>query len=84
MPALAQDHAAHSSYAGFETREIKTLSDADLDDLRRSAGWGLALSAELNSVPGPAYLLEFKDQIGLGADQVSAIGVIFAAMQSEA
>ena len=38
MPALAQDHAAHSSYAGFETREIKTLSDADLDDLRCGLG----------------------------------------------
>ncbi len=84
MPALAQDHAAHSSYAGFETREIKTLSDADLDDLRRGAGWGLALSAELNGVPGPAHLLELKEQIGLSADQASAIEAIFAAMQSEA
>jgi len=84
IPAIAQDHAEHSSYAGFETREIKSLSDADLDDLRRGAGWGLALSAELNGVPGPAHLLELKDQIGLSADQVSAIEAIFAAMQSEA
>jgi len=84
IPALAQDHTAHSSYAGFETREIKSLSDADLDDLRRGAGWGLALSAELNGVPGPAHLLELEDQIGLSADQVSAIETIFAAMQSEA
>lgn len=84
MPTLAQDHAAHSAYAGFETREIKSLSDADLDDLRRGAGWGLALSAELNGVPGPSHLLELKDQIGLSADQVSVIEAIFAAMQSEA
>jgi Spy/CpxP family protein refolding chaperone len=84
MPTLAQDHAVHSSYAGFEAREIKTLSDADLDDLRRGAGWGLALSAELNGVPGPSHLLELQDQIGLSADQVSAIEAIFAAMQSEA
>ncbi|MGL4441288.1 MAG: hypothetical protein ACRCUE_18690 [Bosea sp. (in: a-proteobacteria)] len=84
ISALAQDHAAHSSYAGFEAREIKSLSDAELDDLRRSAGWGLASSAELNGVPGPAHLLELKDQIGLSADQVSAIETIFAAMQSEA
>ncbi len=69
---------------GFEAREIKSLSDAELDDLRRSAGWGLASSAELNGVPGPAHLLELKDQIGLSADQVSAIETIFAAMQSEA
>ena len=84
ISALAQDHAAHSSYAGFEAREIKSMSDAELDDLRRSAGWGLASSAELNGVPGPAHLLELKDQIGLSADQVSAIETIFAAMQSEA
>ncbi|MGP9791905.1 Spy/CpxP family protein refolding chaperone [Roseinatronobacter sp. NSM] len=84
IPALAQDHAAHSAYAGFETRAIKSLSDADLDDLRRGAGWGLALSAELNGVPGPAHLLDLKDQIGLSTDQVTDIEEIFAAMQSEA
>ena len=80
----AQDHTAHSAYAGLETREIKTLSDADLDDLRRGAGWGLALSAELNGVPGPAHLLELKDQIGLSSEQVAAIEAIFDAMQREA
>lgn len=84
LPSLAQDHAAHSAYAGFEDREIKTLSDDDLDDLRRGAGWGLALSAELNGVPGPSHLLELQDQIGLSADQVTEIETIFAAMQSEA
>lgn len=80
----AQDHTAHSAYAGLESREIKTLSDADLDDLRRGAGWGLALSAELNGVPGPAHLLELKDQIGLSREQVAAIEAIFDAMQREA
>jgi hypothetical protein len=84
VPMFAQDHAAHSAYAGLETREIKTLSDADLEDLRRGAGWGLALSAELNGVPGPAHLLELKDQIGLSTEQVAAIEAIFDAMQREA
>jgi hypothetical protein len=41
---LAQ-HQAHSPYAGFESREIKSLSDSDLEELRRGGGWGLALSA---------------------------------------
>ena len=81
---FAQDHAAQSAYAGLETREIKTLSDADLEDLRRGAGWGLALSAELNGVPGPAHLLELKDQIGLSTEQVTAIEAIFTSMQAEA
>jgi hypothetical protein len=84
LPALAQDHGAHSAYAGLEARDIKTLSDTDLDELRRGAGWGLALSAELNGVPGPAHLLELKDELGLNAEQVSALEGIFATMQSEA
>lgn len=73
-----------SPYAGMETREIKTLSEQDIADLRRGAGWGLALAAELNGVPGPAHLLELKNEIALSADQVSAIEAIFAAMQAEA
>lgn len=93
--APAQDHGqgtqshtpqavAPSPYAGMETRAIKSLSDQDIADLRRGAGWGLALAAELNGVPGPAHLLELADEIGLSADQIAAIGSIFSAMQAEA
>ena len=83
--AVAQDHSAHASpYAGFETRAIKSLSESDLDELRRGGGWGLALAAELNGVPGPAHLLELHDEIGLSADQVAAIRAIFDEMRSEA
>lgn len=96
--AIAQDHGhgthghAHapaqavtpSPYAGMEAREIKSLSEQDIADLRRGAGWGLALAAELNGVPGPAHLLELKNEIGLSPDQVSPIEAIFAAMQAEA
>jgi len=81
--ATAAQHS-HSAYAGMENRNIKSLSESDLEDLRRGAGWGLALAAELNGVPGPAHLLELKDQIGLSAEQVRAIEEIFAQMKSEA
>lgn len=81
--ATAAQHG-HSAYAGMENRDIKALSESDLDELRRGAGWGLALAAELNGVPGPAHLLELKDQIGLSAEQVRAIEEIFAQMKSEA
>jgi Spy/CpxP family protein refolding chaperone len=73
-----------SPYAGFETREIKSLSQSDIDELRRGAGWGLALAAELNGAPGPAHLLELREQIGLTPDQTAAIERIFEAMQREA
>jgi len=84
-PALAagQEHA-HSPYAGMETRDIKSLSEDDIEELRRGGGWGLALAAELNGVPGPAHLLELRDEIGLTSDQIAAIEAIFSEMQAEA
>jgi hypothetical protein len=83
--ADAQGHAGHASpYAGLETRAIKSLSQNDIDELRRGGGWGLALAAELNGVPGPAHLLELRDRIPLSAEQVAAIERIFAEMQAEA
>lgn len=83
VAATAQLHG-HSPYAGKETRGIKSLSEADLDDLRAGRGWGLALAAELNGVPGPAHLLELKKQIGLTPAQVTVLEALFAQMQAEA
>lgn len=84
--ALAQDggHGPLSPYSGQETRAIKSLSEADITELRRGGGWGLAKAAELNGVPGPAHLLEIKDDIPLSADQVTAIQAIFQKMRKEA
>jgi hypothetical protein len=81
--ALAQS-PGHAPYAGMEERPIKSLSEADLDELRRGGGWGLALPAELNGFPGPTHLLELRDEIGLSAGQVAAVRAIFEAMQAEA
>lgn len=83
--AAAQHHPGHPTpYAGFETRDIKALSQSDLDELRRGGGWGLALAAELNGMPGPAHLLELREELGLSADQVVAIEAISAAMKADA
>jgi hypothetical protein len=90
LPAQAQSpagerHSGHlSKYAGEETRPIKSLSAADIDELRRGGGWGLAKAAELNGMPGPAHLLELKDEIPLDADQVARIEAIHAAMKAQA
>ncbi len=86
-PAIldAQGHGGHAApYAGLERRAIKSLSAGDIDELRRGGGWGLALAAELNGVPGPAHLLELRDEIPLGAEQIAAIEAIFAEMKAEA
>lgn len=84
--ALGQ-HGGHghaSPYAGEEARAIKSLSADDIAELRRGGGWGLAKAAELNGVPGPAHLLELKNEIPLSNDQVDAISEIFATMQAAA
>ncbi|MDN3721981.1 hypothetical protein QW131_29390 [Roseibium salinum] len=75
--ALAQGHGhehshknAGAPYSGLQTRDIKSLSPEDIEELRRGGGWGLALPAELNGLPGPAHLLTLKEEIGLTAEQV--------------
>jgi len=85
-PAVAQDHAHGDDqpYAGFEAREIKGLSPEDIEELRRGGGWSLALPAELNGKPGPAHLLDLKNELALSDEQVAAIEAIFAAMKAEA
>ena len=56
------NHSRKSKYAGEENRSIKSLSPDDIAELRRGGGWGLAKTAELNGVPGPAHLLEMKNE----------------------
>jgi hypothetical protein len=73
-----------SQYAGEEKREIKSLSEMDIEELRNGGGWGLAKAAELNGVPGPAHLLEMKDKIDLSARQVGIIENLFEKMKRKA
>ncbi len=84
-PAQPHGHANHRSpYAGMEGRAIKSLAADDIDELRRGGGWGLALPAELNGVPGPAHVLELRAELDLSPEQTAAIERVFAAMQREA
>lgn len=86
LAARADDpgHSHLSKYAGQETRDIKSLSPDDIAELRRGGGWGLAKAAELNGVPGPAHLLELKDEIALDDAQVSALSQLYERMKAEA
>jgi len=82
ITTLAQhSHGSQTPYAGMQNRAIKSLSDNDINELRRGGGWGLALAAELNGMPGPAHLLELKDQIPLAADQVTKTQVLLDEMR---
>ncbi|MCI5077361.1 hypothetical protein [Oricola sp.] len=83
VPSLARAETS-SPYAGQETRAIKSLSEADLEELRRGGGWGLAKAAELNGMPGPAHVLELAGEIGLTAEQVAAVEALRDEMQAAA
>lgn len=82
--AQALEDVGHNPYAGQQTRAIKSLSQDDLEQLRKGAGWGLAKPAELNGVPGPAHLLELAADIGLGDEQMATIKAIEARMKEAA
>ncbi|WP_300064404.1 hypothetical protein [uncultured Roseobacter sp.] len=87
--ALPQTHGVGhghdaSPYAGEQARDIKALSESDLEEIALGAGWGLALPAELNGVPGPTHLLELADALGLDARQREEIEAIRAQMQADA
>lgn len=78
----SDDHT--SSYKGEENREIKSLSQADIEQLKAGKGWGLAKAAELNGVPGPSHVLDMREEIKLSSDQSSKIQEIFEIMQGKA
>jgi hypothetical protein len=78
-------HGAHGAegYTSLVDRRIKALSNEEVDGLLKGEGMGLALSAELNGVPGPLHLLELADALELDAEQLDAIRRIFEEMRSE-
>jgi hypothetical protein len=85
LPTLsAADNSYKSKYAGEEKREIKSLSETDIEELKNGKGWGLAKAAELNGLPGPAHLLEMKEEIHLSATQIRVIEDLFKKMKQEA
>ena len=73
-----------SPYAGLETREIKALSNAELEDLMNGAGMGLALPAELNGYPGPMHVLALADELGLSVAQHHATQAAFGSVKATA
>jgi len=79
------NQADHTSpYAGQESRKISSLSPDDIAELKKGSGWGLAKAAELNGLPGPAHLLEMKDEIPLSAVQIARIEEVRDEMRVEA
>jgi Spy/CpxP family protein refolding chaperone len=73
-----------SPYVGFDTREVKTIPPERLEGLRRGAGLGYALAAELNGLPGPMHVLELANGLQLTAEQRQRTQALFERMRREA
>lgn len=71
-------------YAGLQQREIKSLDEKQVADLKNGRGMGLALVAELNGYPGPLHVLEFKDQLQLNPEQQQRFQQLYNSMKAEA
>jgi hypothetical protein len=80
MPAAAE----LSSYAGQQSRAVKSLSEQEVADLLAGNGMGLAKAAELNRYPGPRHVLDLGGELGLSEQQIEAVRTVFARMRREA
>lgn len=80
VPAAAQ----HSPYADHTGREIKALSEEEMEGLLAGQGMGLALPAELNGYPGPKHVLELAEELALTPEQQGAVETVHEAMAQEA
>lgn len=74
----------HAHYAGMETREIKSLSAADIEGYRAGRGMSLALPAELNGYPGPLHVLELREALALTPGQRAATEALYQRMKADA
>ncbi len=77
-------NAQESPYVGFQDRDIKALSQDQINSLLEGRGMSLALAAELNSFPGPRHVLDLADSLELTDQQREQTQELFSQMQSEA
>ncbi|MEO9526094.1 hypothetical protein [Roseibium sp.] len=82
--SFSQGASAQQPYAGQESREIKSLSETDVEDLLAGRGWGLAKPAELNGYPGPSHVLDASEDLNLTPQTRTRIEAIFDTMNAEA
>lgn len=71
-------------YAGEEARDIKSLSQAEINGLLAGKGMGYGKAAELNGYPGPAHVLELGEKLSLSAEQRRETENIFSQMEASA
>ena len=76
-----------SPYTGQEVRDIKSLSDNDIQSLQNGTGeafGGMAKLAELNGYPGPRHVLDMASELQLTDRQRIEIEMIYQNMSNKA
>jgi hypothetical protein len=76
-----------SPYTGQELRDLKSLSDNDIQSLQNGTGeafGGLAKLAELNGYPGPRHVLDMASELQLTDGQRMEIERIYQNMSNKA
>lgn len=67
FPALSAAQEHPSPYVERRSAQVKTLSQAEVDELLAGSGMGVARPAELNGFPGPRHVLDLADSLALFA-----------------
>jgi Spy/CpxP family protein refolding chaperone len=80
-------HNTKSDYSDLVTRKIKSLSEKDIEILKRGRGGvfgGMAILAELNRHPGPIHVLELGEKLNLTDEQREQTQQIYDEMEEKA
>ncbi|MBD2001282.1 hypothetical protein H6G00_32610 [Leptolyngbya sp. FACHB-541] len=80
----ASGQVTESPYSNQLSGPVRGLSIQEIDDLLNGHGAGYARTAELNSYPGPAHVLELQEQLELSAEQIQRIETVFQEMNTKA
>ncbi len=81
---LAGESTPSSSYAGQESRVIKSLTSQEIEALENGSGMGFAKTAELNHYPGPKHVLDLSEQLELTPSQKSRTQALYEDMRKKA
>jgi Spy/CpxP family protein refolding chaperone len=87
MSSSAASSSQISPYSGQEIRDIKSLSDNDVQSLQNGTGeafGGIAKLAELNGYPGPRHVLDIAQELQLTDRQRMEIELIYQNMSNNA
>lgn len=76
--------ATENHYIGQENREIKALSQQEIDGYLNGKGMGYAKAAELNHYPGPRHVLDLAKNLTLTQEQTNQTQAIYEAMKAQA